>query len=129
MKRGLRPALAVIMGLGFPMGVGYHTEAGATTAIKAQEAGSTITIGTDSADPKYTYTFAPAQLDAKVGQAITVTNEDPNGVHSVTAQDKSFNVDVPPKGSVTFKVTKAGSFPYYCQYHSDQHNPASINVS
>jgi plastocyanin len=122
MKRGHRlglvvAALAVMMGLG------------STTAIKAQQSGSTITIGTDSADPKYTYTFDPAELDAKVGQAITVTNQDQNGVHSVTAQDKTFNVDVPPGKTVTFTIQKAGKFPYYCQYHSDQHNPASITVS
>ena len=130
MNRGMRASLAVIIGLGFgTMGAVQHNEARATTAISAQEAGATITIGTDSTDPKYSYSYSPAELDAKVGQTITVTNEDPNGVHSVTAQDKSFNVDVPPKGSATFKVSKAGSFPYYCQYHSEQHNPASIKVS
>ena len=124
MRRALKLApLAVIAGLCFP----------AVSAVHVNEAraadGATITIGTDSADPKYSYSFTPAELNAKAGQAITVTNEDPNGVHAVTAKDGSFNVDVPPKGTVTFKVDKPGSHPYYCQYHSDQHNPASINVS
>jgi len=73
--------------------------------------------------------FSPDQLAAKAGQSITVTNNDANGVHSVTAKDHSFSVDVPPKSSVTFAVAKAGTYPYYCQYHTDSHNPASITVS
>lgn len=99
----------------------------ATPALKVQEAGPTITIDNTGADPPYT--FSPAQLDAKVGEDITVTNNDANGVHSVTAADRTFNVDVPPKGSVTFKVSKAGKYDYTCQYHTDAHNPASLNVS
>ena len=99
----------------------------ASPALRVQEAGPTITITNTGAEPPYTY--SPAQLDAKVGQPVTVTNNDPNGVHSVTATDKTFNVDVPPKSSVTFTVSKAGTYDYMCQYHSDAHNPASLNVS
>lgn len=95
--------------------------------VDAQQTGPTITIDNTGADPPYT--FSPAQLDAKVGEDITVTNNDPNGNHSVTAADGTFNVDVPPKGSVIFKVSKAGKYDYGCQYHSDAHNPASLNVS
>src|ERR1051325_9948879 len=95
--------------------------------VSAQQANPTITIDNTGDDPPYTYT--PASLSAKVGQAITVTNNDPNGVHSVTAKDRSFSVDVPPKSSVTLTVKKAGNYPYGCQYHSDAHNPASLNVS
>ncbi|HEV3363338.1 MAG TPA: cupredoxin domain-containing protein [Acidimicrobiia bacterium] len=95
--------------------------------VSAQQGNPTITIENTGANPPYTYT--PEQLDAKVGQTITVTNNDPNGVHSVTAKDQSFNVDVPPKGSATFTVSKAGNYPYYCQYHTDAHNAATVNVS
>jgi plastocyanin len=95
--------------------------------VSAQQGSPTITIENTGANPPYT--FSPEQLDAKVGQEITVTNNDPSGVHSVTAKDQSFNVDVGPKSSVTFKVDKAGSYPYYCQYHTDAHNPATLNVS
>lgn len=95
--------------------------------VSAQQGDPTITIENTGANPPYTY--SPEQLDAKVGEPITVTNNDSNGVHSVTAEDQSFNVDVPSKGSVTFTVSKAGNYPYYCQYHTDAHNPASLNVS
>jgi plastocyanin len=92
------------------------------------EGGPTITIDNKGTGDK-PYSFSPAQLDAKAGQAITVTNNDPNGVHSVTAQDRSFSVDVPPSSSVTLKVDKPGKYDYICQYHSDAHNPASLNIS
>jgi plastocyanin len=114
-------AVAAIAGLSFT------ATAQATPASNVQTANPTITIDNTGGDPPYTYT--PAQLDAKAGQAITVTNNDPNGVHSVTAKDRSFSVDVPPKTSVTLTVTKAGNYPYICQYHTDAHNPASLNVS
>jgi len=67
-------------------------------------------------------------IAAKVGQPITVTNNDGFN-HTVTAKDGTFNVDVPGNGSVTLTVPTAGSFPYSCTYHPGQHNPASINVS
>jgi plastocyanin len=92
---------------------------------RAQEANPTITITNEGA----TYTYSPDKLQAKAGQPITVTNNDPNGVHTVTAKDRTFNVDVPPKSSVTFTVSKAGHYDYVCTYHQDAHNPASIDVS
>jgi len=114
-------AVAAIAGLSFT------ATAQATPASNVQTANPTITIDNTGGDPPYTFT--PAALDAKVGQAITVTNNDSNGVHSVTAQDRSFSVDVPPKSSVTLTVKKAGSYPYICQYHTDAHNKATLNVS
>jgi plastocyanin len=103
------------------------TATGLVAGAVAQESSPTITIDNKGGDPPYA--FSPAQLDAKVGQAITVTNNDPNGVHSVTAKDRSFSVDVPPKSSATLTVSKAGKYDYICQYHTDGHNPASLNVS
>ena len=120
-------ALSAVVGLCFTaIGPRSQTEAHATTEFKVEQASPTITIAYGSITP---YTFEPAALDAKVGQPITVTNNDPNGVHSVTANDQTFSVDVPPKSSVTLTVQKAGSYPYHCTYHADEHNPASINVS
>jgi len=118
-------ALVAVMALGF-IGTGAiaHSEAHAAAAINADNPAITIT---PSSTPPYTY--SPAQLNVKTGQPITIKNNDENGVHSVTAKDHSFSVDVPPKGSVTLTVPKAGSFPYYCTYHADEHNQASITAS
>jgi plastocyanin len=124
----LSVALVALFGLCFTtIGAIHQNDAGATTAIKAQPANPTITVAPQPGSPPYAY--SPAQVNAKVGQPITVTNNDPNGVHSVTARDGTFSADVPPNGSVTLTVPKAGSFPYYCTYHADEHNQASINVS
>jgi plastocyanin len=118
--------VAAIMGLSSSVfGALSPVEAGATPASRVDQANPTITITNEGLH----YVYSPAQLDAKVGQTITITNKDPNGVHSVTAKDHSFSVDVPPQSSVTLKVSKPGSYPYYCQYHPDAHNPATLNVS
>jgi plastocyanin len=120
----LLATLVAIAGLSFgALGAVSHDAANATPALKVDN--PTITITNEGVN----YTFSPAQLSAKVGQAITITNKDANGVHSVTAKDHSFSIDVPPQTSVTLTVSKAGSYPYYCQYHPDAHNPATLNVS
>ncbi len=125
-KLALAVAVAAVAGLSFTVfGVVPPGEAHATPAFAVNQANPTITITNEGIN----YTFSPAQLNAKVGQAITITNKDPNGVHNVTANDRSFSVDVPPQSSVTLKVSKAGSYPYYCQYHLDTHNPATLNIS
>jgi plastocyanin len=103
----------------------FLSAVGMVSPVEAEQAKPEITITNEGA----TYVYSPAQLDAKAGQAITLTNTDANGVHSVTAQDRSFSVDVPPRSSVALTVPKAGSYPYYCQYHPDTHNAASITVS
>ncbi|HEY4408243.1 MAG TPA: cupredoxin domain-containing protein [Acidimicrobiia bacterium] len=117
--------LLAVMGLCFTaIGVAGHDRAAAATAIKVDSPTITITPGGSSP-----YTYDPAQLNAKAGQAITIKSGDPNGVHSVTAKDRSFSVDVPPNGSVTLTIPKAGKYDYHCTYHPDEHNPASITVS
>jgi plastocyanin len=88
---------------------------------KAQAAGSgAITIDQ--------FQYNPAELAAKVGQPITITNND-DFPHTVTAKDKSFDVTVPAKGSAQVTVAKAGKYDYTCTMHPGQHNPASINAS
>lgn len=97
------------------------SERDATTGpVKPQQAGPVITIND--------FIYSPADLAAKVGQPITITNND-GFAHTVTAKDGTFDLDVPANGTVTLNVPKAGSFAYTCTYHPGQHNPATINVS
>ena len=84
------------------------------------QAGGAITIDN--------FQYNPAEFAAKVGQAVTITNND-DMPHTVTAKDGSFDAQVPAKGSATVTVSKAGSFPYDCTLHPGQHNPASIKAS
>lgn len=87
---------------------------------EAQEAGATITIKD--------FQYDPADLAVKVGQTVTVTNNDVTP-HTVTAKDGSFNADVPAGGTATLTVPAAGSFPYHCTYHASGHNEAKITAS
>lgn len=114
-------ALAAVPALAFtPAAVASEREAAATAAVKPQQAGAVITIKD--------FIYSPADLAAKVGEAITITNND-GFAHTVTAKDGTFDLDVPANGNVTLKVSKPGSFAYTCTYHPGQHNPALINVS
>ncbi len=60
--------------------------------------------------------IAPAQITAKVGDTIVWDNQDVFA-HTATATDKSFDVMLPPKKSGSLKVTKAGTFDYFCKFH------------
>ncbi len=63
------------------------------------------------------FAYSPATLQAKVGDTITVKNED-DADHTVTAKDKSFDTGPLKKGqSATIKVTKAGRNDYICTIH------------
>jgi len=86
------------------------TAAGATpTTTAGATAGTAITIKS--------FAFQPAELKAKVGDTVTVTNDDGTN-HSVTAVDGSFDTDPFSTGSKTFTLTKAGRFEYKCKIHS-----------
>jgi len=74
------------------------------------------------------FQYSPADLAVKVGEPVTITNAD-DAPHTVTANDGSFDVNVPAHGSATLTVPKAGSHPYACTYHPGQHNPAKIDAS
>lgn len=60
--------------------------------------------------------ISPAQITAKVGDTIVWDNQDVFA-HTATATDKSFDVMLPPKKSGSLKVTKAGTFDYFCKFH------------
>lgn len=120
-------AVVVTAVAGITSGIVAHDEAGATSASSAQQANPTITITSED----IYFTFSPAQLEARVGQAITVTNNDPYGAHSVVEKNRSFFVDVPPNSSATLTVSQAGIYQYFCDWHADAHEPryGSLNVS
>src|SRR5437868_8537224 len=53
----------------------------------------------------------------KVGDKISWVNHD-TVPHTVTARDHSFDLRVGPGQSAQMVVQKAGSFPFYCIFHS-----------
>ena len=119
-------AVAAVAGLSFNVfGVVSPGVAHATPAVAPIQADPTITITNEG----LTYPFSPAQLNARVGQTIVITNKDPNWIHSVRAEDNSFGVDVLPQGTVHLRISKPGRYPYYCDWHPYQHNPAALTIS
>ena len=59
---------------------------------------------------------APTEVSAKVGDTIEWVNKDVF-VHSATARNGDFDVNIPPKKTVTSVLQKAGTVDYYCRYH------------
>ena len=60
--------------------------------------------------------FAPTEVSAKVGDTIEWVNKDVFA-HTATARDGDFDVNLPPKKTVTSVLSKAGTIEYYCRYH------------
>jgi plastocyanin len=59
------------------------------------------------------FTFVVTQAEVGV---ISVENND-LAAHTVTADDGSFDVEVPPGATVSFEVDEAGSYPFHCSIH------------
>ena len=60
--------------------------------------------------------FAPAEVSAKVGDTIEWINKDVFA-HTATARNGDFDVNMPPKKTVTSVLQKAGTVEYYCRFH------------
>ena len=60
--------------------------------------------------------FAPAEVAAKVGDTIEWINRDAL-VHTATARNGDFDVNIAPKKTVTSVLKKAGTVEYYCRFH------------
>ena len=60
--------------------------------------------------------FAPAEVSAKVGDTIEWVNKDVFA-HTATARNGDFDVNLPPKKTVTSVMNKAGTVEYYCRFH------------
>ena len=60
--------------------------------------------------------ISPAEVSAKVGDTIEWINKD-IFVHTATARNGDFDVNMPPKKTVTSVVKKAGTIDYYCRFH------------
>jgi len=61
----------------------------------------------------------------QVGDTITWTNRD-TVPHTVTARDRSFDLRVNPGRSARMTLQKAGSFPFYCIYHTTMRGTLNV---
>ena len=60
--------------------------------------------------------FSPPEVSAKVGDTIEWVNKDVFA-HTATARNGDFDVNQPPKKTVTSVLKRAGTVEYYCRYH------------
>ena len=60
--------------------------------------------------------FAPTEASVKVGDTIEWVNKDVFA-HTATARNGDFDVNQPPKKTVTSVLNKAGTVEYYCRFH------------
>jgi plastocyanin len=70
--------------------------------------------------------IAPAAVSAKVGDTIEWVNKDVL-MHSATARNGDFDVNLPPKKTGSVVLKKAGTVDYYCRFHPNM--KATINVA
>src|SRR3954451_17061000 len=69
--------------------------------------------------------IAPAEASAKVGDTIELINKD-IFAHTATAPNGDFDVNMPPKKTVTFVLKKAGTIEYYCRFHPNMKANLSV---
>jgi len=60
--------------------------------------------------------FGPSPPGLHVGDTLEWVNED-IFLHSVTAADKSFDMDIAPKATVRIVMRTPGTIRYVCKYH------------
>ena len=60
--------------------------------------------------------FAPADLNAKVGDTIEWVNKDAL-VHTATATNGDFNVNIAPNQTGRVVLKRAGAADYFCKFH------------
>jgi plastocyanin len=87
------------------------TAGSATTTAGASSSASpgTITI--------HNFMYQPNPAHVKVGEAVTVTNEDGTN-HSLTADNGAFTTGVFSSGSKTLIINKPGTYTFHCQIHN-----------
>src|SRR5205085_3420110 len=61
-------------------------------------------------------TFSPAQVTAHVGDTIEWANAD-FIVHTATAKDREWDVQLPANSKKTLVLKKAGTVEYFCRFH------------
>jgi len=60
--------------------------------------------------------FGPAPAGLRVGDTIEWVNND-IFLHSATAKDRNFDVELKPKTHVRVVLTRPGTIPFSCRYH------------
>lgn len=60
--------------------------------------------------------ISPAEASARLGDTIEWINKDVF-VHTATARNGDWDINMPAKKTVTSVLKQAGTFEYYCRFH------------
>ena len=82
-------------------------------------------------DPNNQGKYVPDPDTVKVGAAVTWQfNDDQSAPHTVTADDNSFDSSAKVTGNkgdkFSFTFTKAGTYPYHCNYHANMKGTITV---
>lgn len=80
------------------------------TAISVPATAATLRITMDN------LVISPSEASAEVGDTIEWINKDVF-VHTATARNGDFDINMPAKKTVTSVLKKAGTIEYYCRFH------------
>ena len=69
--------------------------------------------------------FAPVEVNAKVGDTIEWVNKDAL-VHSATATNKDWDVNIAPHQSGRLVLKKPGAIDYICKYHPNMKGRVTV---
>jgi plastocyanin len=69
--------------------------------------------------------FAPAEVNAKVGDTIEWVNKDAL-VHTATASNNDWNVNIPGNQSGKVVLKKAGAVDYFCKFHPNMKGRVTV---
>lgn len=73
------------------------------------------------------FAFNPADIQAKVGDTITFTNND-SAPHTATLDDGSCSTGtISPSSSDGLTFTAAGTYPFHCKIHTSMHGTITVS--
>jgi plastocyanin len=99
---------------------GGGTTSPAPAASTPASGGGATTPAGGEASIKIADLAFPAETHAKAGATIKITNDD-SVTHTVTADNGSFNIEVPAGKTVDLAAPPAGTYPFHCNIHSFMH--------
>jgi plastocyanin len=125
------PAIALAACL---LAAGCSSSGGNSPSTSNAAPGGSTSMSTSAAAPKSAATITIKSFAFKLsgpaaaGSMVKVTNKD-GEAHTVTADSgNAFDVTIQPGKTATFTApSKAGSYPFHCNFHSDMHGSLTVS--
>ncbi|HSX48724.1 MAG TPA: cupredoxin family copper-binding protein [Candidatus Saccharimonadales bacterium] len=109
--------VVVLGGAYLYMGKSYSPATTTDTNMPTQQTGTNQPAVATKSITISNFSFSPATITVKVGDKVTITNND-SAPHTVTADDGSFDSGtIQPGATGTVTLSKAGTFAYHCSIH------------